>query len=92
MLGISDSVIKLVSGVALVLIPIIVYIATEGKIDAAAVGQSTSAISEILVLVKEFLSTQSSEKTASTENTASNTAAEVKKDTASLSDSSLKST
>lgn len=38
MLGADDNTIQLVSSVGLILIPAIIYIITEGKVDAAAVA------------------------------------------------------
>lgn len=47
MLGVADGTIEMVSSIALILIPTIVYIATEGKIDAAAVNQIVTTIDGI---------------------------------------------
>lgn len=47
MFGVADNTIEMVSSIALVLMPIITYIITEGKIDAAAVNQALSVIDDI---------------------------------------------
>lgn len=47
MFGVADGTIEMVSSSALILIPIIVYIVTEGKIDAAAVDQVVDAVDDI---------------------------------------------
>lgn len=48
MFGVADNTIEMVSSIALILIPIITYIVTEGKIDAAAVNQVVSSIDDII--------------------------------------------
>lgn len=48
MFGVADNTIEMVSSIALILIPIITYIITEGKIDAAAVNQVVSSIDDII--------------------------------------------
>lgn len=87
MLGLPDNFIALVSGAALVIIPVITYIATEGRIDAAAVNLTTDAVKEIMALIEAYkteASIISTEKTTSTETTASAIAAETKQVTATL--------
>ena len=49
--GVAETSIEVVSSVGLVLIPTIVYIFTEGKIDAAGVKQITSTIDDIVDVV-----------------------------------------
>jgi len=73
MLGAPDSLIALVSGAAMVVIPVITYIATEGRIDAAAVSLTTDAVKEIIALIEAYKSETmlaSTEDTVSTETTA----------------------
>ena len=87
MLGAPDSLIALVSGAAMVVIPVITYIATEGRIDAAAVSLTTDAVKEIMAMIEAYKTEAtliSTEKTASSGTTASETAAETKKVTATL--------
>jgi len=51
--GASDNVIQLVSSAGLILIPGIVYIVTEGKIDASAVASVD--MTKLIEAVKEYL-------------------------------------
>jgi multisubunit Na+/H+ antiporter MnhC subunit len=64
MLGASDEIIKLVSSLGLIVVPVIVYIATEGKIDAAAVEKTEIAAGEILELLLNKDTEESSESAA----------------------------
>ncbi len=50
--GANDAVVQLVSSVGLILVPAIVYIVTEGKIDAAAAQIDFDALLEA---IKEYL-------------------------------------
>ena len=47
MCGADDSIVETVSGALMALIPCIIYIATEGKIDATAIGQIAGAVEDI---------------------------------------------
>lgn len=49
--GVPEGVVSLVSGISLVLIPVVVYIASEGRIDAAAVALTSEALREIAELL-----------------------------------------
>lgn len=85
--GVSDSLIALISGAALIVIPVITYIFTEGKIDAAAVTLSADAIKEIMLLIEAYKTEAtlvSTEETASSESTAADTAAATREVTATL--------
>ena len=44
--GLDQNVITTVSGAVMALASVIVYIATEGKIDAAAVGKAAQAVED----------------------------------------------
>ena len=87
MFGVPDSLLALISGAALIVIPVITYIATEGKIDAAAVTLSTDAIKQIMALIEAYkieAALASADETASSESTAADTAAGTKQVTATL--------
>lgn len=47
MCGADDSIVETISGALMALVPCIIYIATEGKIDAAAIGQIAGAVEDI---------------------------------------------
>lgn len=64
--GADDSLIQLVSSIGLILIPAIIYIITEGKIDAAALR--TIDFEQLLAEIKKFL-----EETDTTEDTTNTT-------------------
>lgn len=49
--GVADGTIEMTSSIGLILIPTIVYIVTEGKIDAAAVGKIVDSADEILDII-----------------------------------------
>lgn len=51
MVGASDAVVTVISGIGMVVIPVVIYIATEGKVDAAAVSLTTEAIEKIVEIV-----------------------------------------
>ncbi|NLL46876.1 MAG: hypothetical protein GX250_08785 [Clostridiales bacterium] len=51
--GVPEGVVSLISGISLVLIPVVVYIAAEGRIDAAAVAMASDALREIAQLLAE---------------------------------------
>ncbi|GEM_PF-1002654 len=63
-LGADDSLIQMVSSVGLILIPAIVYIITEGRIDAAALNQID--MDAVIEAIKEYFA-------GSTEGTATET-------------------
>lgn len=64
--GADDSLIQLVSSIGLILIPAIIYIIIEGKIDAAALR--TIDFEQLLAEIKKFL-----EETDTTEDTTNTT-------------------
>ena len=66
-LGASDDTIQMVSSVALILIPGIIYIVTEGKIDSAAAGAVDMAA--LIAAIKKYLAAEESteEETANAE-------------------------
>jgi len=64
--GADDSLIQLVSSIGLILIPAIIYIITEGKIDAVALR--TIDFEQLLAEIKKFL-----EETDTTEDTTNTT-------------------
>jgi len=49
--GVPEGVVSLISGISLVLIPVVVYIAAEGRIDAAAVAMTSDALKKIAELI-----------------------------------------
>jgi len=49
--GVPEGFVSLISGISLVLVPVVVYIATEGRIDAAAVSLTADALKEIAELL-----------------------------------------
>lgn len=65
--GASDNVIQLVSSAGLILIPGIVYIVTEGKIDASAV--SSVDVAELVETVKEYIDKKDETPTEEATNT-----------------------
>lgn len=87
MFGVPDSLLALISGAALIVIPVITYIFTEGKIDAAAVTLTAEAAKQIMALIEAYKTEAvlaSTDETVSTESTAAVTAAETKEVTATL--------
>ena len=50
--GAPEGVVSLISGISLVLIPVVVYIAAEGRIDASVVAMTSDALKEISELIK----------------------------------------
>ena len=53
MAGVADGTIEVVSSIALILIPVVTYIVTEGKIDAAAVDKIVEAVGEIVDTIQD---------------------------------------
>lgn len=47
MCGVPDGVVEAVSAALTALIPTVIYIITEGRIDAAAVGQIAGAVQDV---------------------------------------------
>jgi len=58
--GVEESVASLISGAALILVPAIVYIFTEGKVDAAALQQID--VDALLEKFKEYLNAEKTQK------------------------------
>jgi len=58
-LGADDNAIQFVSGAGLILIPGIIYIITEGRIDAAALQKID--IEELLETIKDYLGIEDSD-------------------------------
>lgn len=52
MIGCDDASITLISGIGLIVIPTIIYIVTEGKVDMAAVNKIVDTASQIVDLVE----------------------------------------
>lgn len=53
MFGVADGTVEVVSSIGLILIPTIIYIVTEGKIDAIAVKLITETVNEIVDVIEE---------------------------------------
>lgn len=53
MAGVADGTIEVVSSIALILIPVVTYIVTEGKIDAAAVGKILDAAEKVIDTIQD---------------------------------------
>jgi len=51
--GVPEGTVSFISGISLVLIPVVVYIASEGRIDAAAVKLTSDALREIADLIEK---------------------------------------
>ena len=51
--GIDPSAVETVSGAVLALVSVVTYIAAEGKIDAAAVGQAAQKVQDAIDAVTE---------------------------------------
>ena len=51
--GVDEGIISLISGVGMIVIPTIIYILTEGKIDAASVGMIIDTADQIFDFVTE---------------------------------------
>ena len=51
--GVDEGVISLISGVGMIVIPTVIYIFTEGKIDAASVGMIIDTADQIFDFVTE---------------------------------------
>jgi hypothetical protein len=51
MFGIADGTVEVVSSIGLIVIPVVIYIVTEGKIDAAAVKKIIDAADDITDIV-----------------------------------------
>jgi len=66
-LGANDNIIQLVSSAGLILVPAVIYIITEGKIDAAALS-SVDADALIEAIKKYFLSNSKETETEETSN------------------------
>lgn len=49
--GVADGTVEIASSIGLILVPTIVYIVTEGKIDAAAIGKIIDSADEILDII-----------------------------------------
>lgn len=60
--GVADNTIEMVSSLAMILVPGIVYIFTEGKIDAAAVAQID--IDALLEKLKDIFMSETTETTS----------------------------
>lgn len=51
--GIDESIISIISGLGMIVIPTIVYVATEGKIDAAAVGMIVDTVDQVVDYIED---------------------------------------
>jgi hypothetical protein len=51
MFGIEDSIVQLVSSVGLIVIPTIIYIITEGKIDAEGVKKIIDTVEDVIDVI-----------------------------------------
>ena len=66
MLGVADGTIETVSSIALIIIPVVVYIVTEGKIDAAAVNKVIAAASGIVDIISDKVIPETNAKESAT--------------------------
>ena len=64
MLGADDNLVQIITGGVLALVPTIVYIIAEGKIDAESVGAAVSTVGNTISEAAEYASKTNDEKTA----------------------------
>lgn len=53
-LGAPESIVSVIVGAATALVSVVIYIITEGKVDAAAVQLSAEFIQSVLATISEF--------------------------------------